>query len=53
MADLGCMSPQMSYLAKRQDIIGWKNFMKGRISRHFFGMENEYLALGNHRIDAE
>ena len=35
MADLGCTSPQMSQLAKSQDIIGLKNFMEGRISRHF------------------
>ena len=32
MAELGCMSPQMSCLAKSQDIIGCKNFMEGRIS---------------------
>ena len=38
MAELGCMSPQMSQLAKSQDIIGWKNFTKGRISRQFFDM---------------
>ena len=53
MAELGCMSPQMSQLAKSQDIIGWKNFMEGRISRHFFDMQNEYLTTGNHRINAE
>ena len=53
MADLGGMSPQMSQLAKSQDIIGWKNFMEGRVSRHFSGMQNEYLTMRNHRIDAE
>ena len=53
MAELGCMSPQMSCLAKSQDIIDWKNFIEGRLSRHFFDVQNEYLALGNHRINAE
>ena len=53
MAEMGCMSPQMTSLAKSQDIIGWKNFMEGRISRHFFDVQNEYLTLGNHRMDAE
>ena len=55
MAEMGCMSPQMVNLARSQDIIeiGWKNFMEGRISRHFFGIQNEYLILGNHRINAE
>ena len=55
MAELGCMSPQMSCLAKSQDILGWKNFMESRISRHFFDAQNEYLTLGNHnhRINAE
>ena len=53
MAEMGCMSPQMTCLAKSQDIIGWKNFMEGRISRHFFDVQNEYLTIGNHRMDAE
>ena len=53
MAEMGCMSPQMTSLSKSQDIIGWKNFMEGRISRHFFEIQNEYFTLGNDRIDAE
>ena len=43
MAEMGCMSPQMTYLAKSQDVIGWKNFMEGRISRHVFDMQHEYV----------
>ena len=27
--------------------------MEGRISRHFFDMQNEYLTMRNHRIDTE
>ena len=47
MADLGCMSPQMSQLAQSQDIIGWKNFMEGRISRHFFDMPHSQWIFRN------
>ena len=53
LAEMGCMSPQMTSLAKSQDIIGWKNFVERRILRHFFDIQNECLILGNHRIDAE
>ena len=52
MAEMGCMSPQMASLAKSQDIIGWKKFTERMISRHFIGIQNEYLVLGNHRINA-
>ena len=27
--------------------------MEGRISRHFFDVQNEHLTLGNHRMDTE
>ena len=53
MAALGYMSPQISCLAKSQDIISWKNFMEGRISRRFFDAQKECLTLENHKIDAE
>jgi len=53
MADLGCKSPQMASLTRGQDIIGWKNFMEGRIFRHFFDVQNEYLTLGSQRSNAE
>ena len=43
----------MVNLARNQDVIGWENFMERRISRHFFDIQNEYLILGNHRINAE
>ena len=53
MAEMGCMSPQMASLDKNKDIIGWKNFTERRISRHFFDIQNEYLTLENHRINAK
>ena len=52
MAEMGQMSPQMTCLAKSQDVIGWKNFMEGRISRQFYDIQSKYLTLGNHRMDA-
>ena len=52
MAEIGCMSPQMTSLAKSQDVIGWKNFMEGRISRWFYHIQNEHLTLGDYNMDA-
>ena len=40
MAEMGHMSPHMERLAKSQDVIGWKNFMEGRISRWFYCIQN-------------
>ena len=54
MAEIGCTYvATMASLAKSQDIIiGWKNFMEGWISRHCFDNQNEYLILGNHRMNS-
>jgi len=41
--DLGAMSPEMSSLAREQDVIGWKNFMEGRISRKFYYIQLVHL----------
>ena len=51
MAEMGCMSPQMTSLAKSQDTIGWKDFTKERISRHFFDIQNEYSSIA-HQMDS-
>ena len=53
MSDMGHMSQQMRALARSQDIIGWRNFMEGRISREFLDIQNLHLGLGNHRINGE
>ena len=50
-ADMGMMSPQMTALAKRQDTIGWKNFMEGRISKDFYWMQSYHLAFGTSLLD--
>ena len=43
----------MASLAKSQDVIGWRNFTKGRISRHFLDIQHEYLTLGCHKTNSE
>ena len=42
-AELGRMSPAMARLAASQDKIGWRNFMEGRISKHFYPMQQLHL----------
>ena len=44
-ASLGTMSPRMRALASSQDKIGWRNFMEGCISTHFYFMQHYHLAL--------
>ncbi len=44
-ASLGAMSPRMKALAISQDEIGWRNFMEGCISTHFYFIQHYHLAL--------
>jgi hypothetical protein len=44
-AAVGAMSPQMRALAVSQDNIGWRNFMEGCISTHFYFIQHYHLAL--------
>jgi hypothetical protein len=44
-ASLGAMSPRMKALATSQDKIGWRNFMEGCISTHFYFIQHYHLAL--------
>ena len=43
--DLGMMSPEVRLLAEEQDLIGWQNFIDGRISRKFGEVQSKYLAV--------
>lgn len=43
-ADLGSMSPKMMEAAKSQDKIGWRNFMEGRMSKHFFTIQRSHIS---------
>ncbi len=44
-ADMGAMSPRMTALAQSQDKIGYRNFMEGHISTHFYKIQNFHLAM--------
>jgi hypothetical protein len=44
-ADMGAMSPRMMALAQSQDKIGYRNFMEGHISTHFYEIQNFHLAM--------
>ena len=38
------MSPEILALARSQDLIEWKNFIEGRISKSFYEIQSCYLA---------
>ncbi len=42
---LGAISPRMKAFATCQDKIGWRNFMEGCISTHFYFIQHYHLAL--------
>jgi hypothetical protein len=44
-ASLGAMSPRMKACATSQDKFGWRNFMEGCISTHFYFIQYYHLAL--------
>ena len=41
--DLGPMSYHMKEIARSQDIIGWRNFMEGRISKKIYHLQRHHL----------
>ena len=41
--DLGPMSAHMKEIARSQDIIGWRNFMEGRISKKIYHLQRHHL----------
>ena len=53
MEDLGKMSEGMKMLAVSQDIIGWHNFMEGRISRHFYNIQCVHLAMSSSYLNGK
>jgi len=46
-ADMGAMSPRMKALAQSQDKIGYRNFMEGYMSIHFYEIQNFHLAMSS------
>ena len=45
LQEMGPMSGEMKILAKSQDLIGFRHFMEGRISKQFWEMQSRHLAL--------
>jgi hypothetical protein len=50
-AQLGMMSPAMLRLARSQDKIGYRNFMEGRISKHFYDMQRLHLETSSSHLN--
>ena len=53
LEDLRKMSEGMKMLAISQDIIGWHNFMEGRISRHFYNIQCVHLAMSSSYLNGK
>lgn len=49
-ADMGPMSPTMMDAARSQDLIGWRNFMEGRVSSKIYAMQRYHLVTTNSRL---
>ncbi len=49
--DMGAMTPRMKALAQSQDKIGYRNFMEGYISIHFYEIQNFHLAMSSSFIN--
>ena len=45
LQEMGAMTGEMTMLAKSQDLIGFRHFMEGRISKRFWEMQSRYLAF--------
>ena len=46
-ADMGAMTARMKALAQSQDKIGYRNFMEGYTSIHFYKIQNFHLAMSS------
>jgi hypothetical protein len=44
---MGHMSAKMQALAESQDKIGWRNFMEGYISCHFYNIQRFHLSMSS------
>lgn len=52
-SELGAMSPRMRQLAASQDRIGWRNFMEGRVSKHFYSIQQLHLTVGESYLSGD
>ena len=53
LSEMEHMSQNMISLARSQDVIGWRNFIEGRVSREFLDIQNLHLGSGCHKINGE
>ena len=51
--ELGAMSPRMRQLAASLDRIGWRNFMEGRVSKHFYSIQQLHLTVGESYLSGD
>ena len=50
---VGNISHRLYSLAQSQDLIGWRRFMEGMISKEIMGIQKSYLALGSYHLSIE
>jgi hypothetical protein len=51
MSSLGPMSARMAKAARSQDMIGWREFMEGRVSKEFLMIQTGHCALAPTRLN--
>jgi len=51
--EMCAMTPRMKALAQSQDKIGYRNFMEGCISIHFYEIQNFHLAMSSSFINGD
>jgi hypothetical protein len=53
LSTMGFMSPQFKALATSQDLIGWRDFMEGHVSTHFYAIQTFHLAMSSSFLNGE
>ena len=53
LSEMGAMSHQFRALVDSQDLIGWRYFTKGYISRHFHAIQSFYLTMTSSYLNGE
>jgi hypothetical protein len=53
LSAMGFMSPQFKALAASQDLIGWRDFMVGHISTHFYAIQSFHLAMSSSYLNGK
>ena len=52
-SEMGFMFPQFKALAASQDLIGWRDFMVGHISTHFYAIQSFHLAMSSSYLNGK